>query len=208
MFCSSLFWNKKESGNVLFLILIAVMLFGALSYAVVQSDRGAQDIEKETAKTEVGKIYTAASNISQLFMRKYLVRDPAYKTMSIGVSISTVGSSCTSNTYGYCIFLESNPEYVPRYIMVEGIQYEWMGITPNKNRDIANAGNMIAYLFDVSDTVCAAYNEYVDIPGVPVNSSNWPASGGNDSTSMYGTNTACFKRPDGVNILYVGLGWY
>ena len=57
--------SGSEKGNVLFLILIAVVLFGALSYAVTNSMRtGSSTTEKEQAKLDQAEIdsYTAALN--------------------------------------------------------------------------------------------------------------------------------------------------
>jgi hypothetical protein len=61
--------HKTNRGNVLFLILIAVVLFGALSYAVTSSMRtGSSTTEKEQAKLDQAVMdnYMAAINVGKM----------------------------------------------------------------------------------------------------------------------------------------------
>jgi len=74
--------KRSQKGNVLFLILIAVALFAALSYAVTQSTRGGGNADDETAQI-------AASNLLQLMS--------SYK---VGVDRLRVGG-CASNEISF-----------------------------------------------------------------------------------------------------------
>ena len=65
-------FQKKQdcAGNVLFMILIAVVLFAALSYAVMQSDRGGvNNLDGETVKLRASYLLQYATSVENAIMR-------------------------------------------------------------------------------------------------------------------------------------------
>ncbi len=65
---------KQQNGNVLFLILIAVALFAALSYAVTQSSRsGGDGVSKDKAKLTASQIIQYATHVEQAISRMKLI---------------------------------------------------------------------------------------------------------------------------------------
>lgn len=63
----------RESGNALFLILIAVGLFAALSYAITQSGRSGAGIDKETIAIELAKVAQYGASIQSAVQRLKLI---------------------------------------------------------------------------------------------------------------------------------------
>ncbi|MAM35529.1 MAG: hypothetical protein CMH28_10695 [Micavibrio sp.] len=65
---------KSQNGNILFIILIAVILFAALSYAVTQSSRsGGGNISEEDASLQVAQIMSDLAIYQQAIQRLKII---------------------------------------------------------------------------------------------------------------------------------------
>lgn len=66
---------KRAQGNALFLILIAVALFAALSYAITSSSRGGSGISKEQTEILTAQIFQRLTAIEQGLTRFLIVNN-------------------------------------------------------------------------------------------------------------------------------------
>ena len=64
---------NNSRGNALFLILIAVALFAALSYAVTNSGRGGSGVDKEQAEIDAAQIMQFFSQVQTAYTRLELI---------------------------------------------------------------------------------------------------------------------------------------
>ena len=159
--------QKAQQGNVLFLILIAVALFAALSYAVTQSSRGGSDASKETDLI----------NSAQITQYPTQVRTAVLRMMIQGVSSTQLlfnkpaHLDDISDTPTYGVFHPSGGEAVyqdaPAVFMDPdgpNATGEWFF---NGNFSIGDIGTsdteVIAFLPGITEAVCNKLNSELEV---------------------------------------------
>jgi hypothetical protein len=202
--------RRGEKGNVLFLILIAVALFAALSYAVTQSTRGGGSSDSETNLI----------NSAQATQYPAGVRTATVRMILNGISISDLEfnppssfSSCTSPKL--CVFHPSGGgatyASAPGDLMASTSAGTWrfngefeivdVGISSSG----ASAGNeILALLPGVTKSLCDRVNEELGIAGDIVTSSDAAADYNVDMDNTYSMPAAEFVLGDSNTLALKG----
>ena len=159
--CNNSNMMTNSSGNVLFLILIAVALFAALSYAVTQSTRsGGGDASKEKLLTESSvivqksvSIRTAATQmmISRGITAAELLFDPP-KNFG-GLTAGEIAREVFHPQGGGAIYPEG-------WIVTSALQIDGIGLTDTGN---PLKGSDIVAITSVSREMCDALNKKLGI---------------------------------------------
>lgn len=162
---------NNQKGNVLFLILIAVALFAALSYAVTQSSRSGGDAGRETNLI----------NSAVLTQFPAAVRTSVLRLVIDGVSPERQqfnGPEVAGFTERLAVF---HPEgggsifqQAPGDVMADGQPGDW---TFNMEFEVTGLGSsvagfdgneLIAFLSGVTSDVCEKINDEAAVTGIPV----------------------------------------
>ncbi len=190
--------DMNSNGNALFLILIAVALFAALSYAVIQSGRGGGNIDREQREIRVSELIQVFGNVRAAVNRLKLINgcsneqisvySDSYATPAIFDNTNTpvAGGDFTCHVHhpdggNVLYFGESDRDYLctsdgagcGTTVMSVSGDHSVVGIgTPNVD---------LMYLIDrVDEDFRVAFNNFVgiDVTSVP-----------NDNTSIDSTDT-------------------
>jgi len=171
---------NKESGNVLFLILIAVALFAALSYAVTSSTRsGGGDANDETNLVNSSAITQYPSSVRTSMIRMQISKGVDVTDMEFNTP-SDFGDCSASNVN--CVFHPSggNATYTsaPADVMANNAQGTWtfnaenevnlVGTTAGSNTPTTSSAEIIAFLAGVKQGICSRINTELGISGIPV----------------------------------------
>lgn len=168
--------RRSERGNVLFLILIAVALFAALSYAVTQSTRsGSGTADKEQALLSSASLTQYPTALRTSIIRMVLggtdVSNIYFNAPAAFGGLSDTATGVFHPDGGGAVFQQA-----PADVMAGASQGTWFF---NANWDIpligidGSGGNdIVAFLPGVSSVVCKSINEEFGINVTPCPNQN------------------------------------
>lgn len=155
--------RNSESGNVLFLILIAVALFAALSYAVTSSTRsGSNDGSSETNLISSAQITQFPAGVSNSIVRMVIagvsVDEVRFNTPAEFDDLDTTTIGVFHPNGGGAIYIPAPPD-----IMVDGLAGEWFFNAdleiPQIGTEGVDGNDIIAFLVGVKQSICRKINE-------------------------------------------------
>ena len=144
---------QKESGNVLFLILIAVALFAALSYAVTQSTRsGSGATTNETAGLDAAELVQYPTGVRTAVLRMVI---DGVDPQNLEFNAPSTFGDLTSTEVGVFHPDGGGATYVlpPDATWVFNANFEILNIGTSVSSDFAG-NEYIALLVGIPDSVC------------------------------------------------------
>ncbi len=181
--------KMKQNGNALFLILIAVALFAALSYAVTQSGRGGGNIDREQAALNASmvvqefSVYSTAISRLKIFgcAQNEISYEGPYNPDFTGTYInpsSSIPCQVFQNAGGGVTYSDPQDSFLDssftgldgygRYAFTRNMGINGAGILSTP--DYTDYSQMVIVPY-ISDNICLAINEEVnDISFIPESS--------------------------------------
>ncbi len=161
--------HQTQQGNVLFLILIAVALFAALSYAVTQSGRGGGNADKEKQEMKIAEFFQQEALIRTFVLRQYTLNkvdqvrfdDSAYNENGTVLNGSSTG---TGRSVGIFNPIDGIHKIYPPIELAEnlGSTFDWsLKNAPLRflgNEIGTTAGDEVLVVWRLSKEVCEAIN--------------------------------------------------
>lgn len=188
--------SDRESGNVLFLILIAVALFAALSYAVTQTSRsGGDDANEETNLISSAQLTQYPASVRTSIIR--MIISDGVATDELEFNAPADFANCT-NSGANCVFHPAGggATYVPApaEVVTGTTAQPWIFNGENEIYLIGTSGtandtftsseaDIIAFLPNVRTAICQKINEELG-----VNAGAIPAETGIDVTTIMDDN--------------------
>jgi len=188
---------RREDGNVLFLILIAVALFAALSYAVTSSTRSSGgDASSETNLISSAQIVQYPSAVGTAIVRMVIsginIDEIRFNRPAEFAELDTTSIGVFHPSGGAQTYIPA-----PADMMVAATQGQWVFNAELEVPDIGVAGaggnDIIAYLIGIKQSICSKINsEYGLGASIPVLNADRSAQ---YSLRMYDDGTTDYAFP-------------
>ena len=167
--------RDNEKGNVLFLILIAVALFAALSYAVTQSTRtSGGSSESETTLIDSAQVTQYPASVRTAVVRM-IIGGVDYKNLEFNLPANFGDCTGSPTTFTFCVFHPSGggATYAesPKSVMASGAPGPWYFNAEFEVEGIgttaagSDGNEVIAFLPGITETVCKRLNKELGISG-------------------------------------------
>ena len=207
----------RQSGNVLFLILIAVALFAALSYAVTSSSRsGGSSTSKEKATASASVILSWLASVDAAVMRLHLSKDLAYEDITFGANAKWYDGTSVSNSYHNARCTTNNcrvfhpdggglpqPNFVSYAVTNAGLGPTntapgYIGLHTMPWPDAGtSARDVVMIIIGIQPNICDALNQKLDIIHIPTLTGSSP--NGNDISAWDSGTRAVSSNPDSIS---------
>lgn len=197
--------SHSQRGNALFLILIAVALFAALSFAVTQSSRsGGSNPSKEQGIVEAAKITQIGADLQSAALRMKL-SGTAIDTITLHTVAGTggpVASAVPCSSGATCLFGPDGggATFIPlsTHVAKSGATEAFTNlfeIADNAKVDgIANNAPILLYMANgISEETCRNLNKGLGIDGIPQDLS---FVAGTPIDAATGKEAACYQASD------------
>lgn len=165
----------KQAGNALFLVLIGVALFAALSYAVTQSGRDGGNIDREKAAILAADILQYSSKMKIAVKRMRMFQDCEDEEISFE-NESTGSYYSNSNAPEECeLFNPDGGGFTYNFPEEASTDTDWkftgsmkvVGVGYDPAGAPASAKEIIALIGDIDEEVCLAINRSLGIKSGP-----------------------------------------
>ncbi len=211
--------NYAQRGNILFLILLAIILFVAMNYAVMSQRDGSKNASSEKVGSMTAQILQQAAMVEQTVQRLRVSGGCSDVQLSFANTINSPANYVNPNAPAdkHCHVFDALGGGLANPIPPAGSQdltgrsawYNVEGYVYNGSDAWVNVGTSAPelgmYLMDIRPEVCEALNVKLGIPMTTISDSD--ISFGNEFKGVYGTSLRDVgDEAPGVNIrgFYMG----
>lgn len=194
--------HTRASGNVLFILLIAVVLLAGLTYAITGSQRGGENLGREKESLAAGQLATfgmdikrAVDNMTRAGKSESTISFAHAALAGYGTPDTTPDAEVFNIAGGGVTFLD-----VPKGIN-DGSQWEFYGFSRAPSVGDDAEPDLMLVLPNVTESFCRAYNTRAGYDTAAAIPTDTAACVSNTATRFAGT----FASGGGVNPMGVGF---